>query len=454
MARPRRSFAWLGEPPESEASQVLTSHPRSTLDAGDWTTVPSFADVGSRRAATRSEGDQMRILTVADNLDAQGGLERVQLQACRELHARGHRIDLMYTQAGGLVKEWDLIVDRKVQARGYRLARERPFATGAAVLDTARTIRRLRPDMVYFHNPYHGPSIALSGRPSVCHLHLPPPTSPSKQDTLSLGRVGAFISVSGFTAEQWRTYLGRDAGNFAVVPNGVDVTQFRPSDDADRRSLRTSLGLPVDRFLVVYAGRVVPDKGVDCALDAMRLLSPEQFHLAIAGTANAASFGDSAAAADAYYNALRTQFSDVPATWLGHLEDVSRLVAAADMMVLPSRWPDPFPLIVLETLASGTPIIASALGGIVEVLSGPLAANLVPPDDPRALAERLRALQDWRNRTPELGLMGRRQIEDNYRLSQMGDRLSAAITRMVVSPAGGFSWPRVDAPQQRLGSTR
>src|SRR5881227_2686994 len=100
----------------------------------------------------------MQILTVAEDLDAQGGLERVQLQACRELRTRGYRIDLLYTQPGDLVSEWDLIADRKVRVPGYRLSRDSPFATGAAVLDAANAVRRLAPDLVYFHNPYHAPS--------------------------------------------------------------------------------------------------------------------------------------------------------------------------------------------------------------------------------------------------------------------------------------------------------
>jgi glycosyltransferase involved in cell wall biosynthesis len=372
----------------------------------------------------------MRILTVAEDLDAQGGLERAQLQACSELRARGHRIDLLYTRLGNLVTEWDLIVDRKVRVRGYRLSPDSLFATAVAVLDAANAVRRLAPDMVYLHNPYHAPSFALSGRTSVCHLHLPAPAEPSLQDRFGLRRVCAFISPSRSAAEQWRTHLGRDIDNFAIVPNAVDVDRFRPSDDSGRRLLRASMGLPVDRFLVVYAGRIVPEKGVDCALEAMRLLPPEAYHLAVAGTSNAASFGSSAVAANTYRGELRSRYSDVAASWLGHLNDVSPLVAAADALVLPSRCPETFGLIVVEALASGTPVVASAVGGMVEVLTGALAANLVPPDDPRALAERLRSLHGWRTKTPELGRLGRRHVEANYTVKQMGNRLNDTIAQV------------------------
>jgi glycosyltransferase involved in cell wall biosynthesis len=375
----------------------------------------------------------MQILTVAGDLDAQGGLERAQLQACCELRARGHGIDLLYTQPGGLLREWELIADRKVQVQGYRISRQSPFGTGAAVLEVANTVRRLRPDIVYLHDPYHAPSIALSGRPSVCHLHLPPPTELSRQDVFGLGKVHAFIAVSRFTAEQWRTHLRRAIDNFATVPNAVDVDRFRPHCDSERRSLRASLGLPVDRFLIASAGRIVPEKGVDCALEAMRLLPSDTYHLAVAGTSNPASFAGGAAAATTYASELRSQYRDVPASWLGHLSDVSPLLAAADALVLPSRWPEPFGLIVLEALASGTPVVASAVGGIVEILTGELGANLVPQDNPRALAERLRSLHGWRTRTPELGRLGRRHAEANYDLTHMGNLLNDAITQVEAS---------------------
>jgi glycosyltransferase involved in cell wall biosynthesis len=90
-------------------------------------------------------------------------------------------------------------------------------------------------------------------------------------------------------------------------------------------------------------------------------------------------------------------------------------------------------LIVLEALASGTPIVATAVGGIGEVLTGALAANLVPPDDPGAIAERVRSLHGWRTRMPELGLLGRRHVEANYTVNQMGNRLNEAIAHVEAS---------------------
>lgn len=378
----------------------------------------------------------MRILTAATHLEALGGLERAQLQACRELHARGHQIDLVYTQPGDLSTEWEEIVENCVRVRDYSLSRRHPIATGWAVCGAAAAVRRLRPDAAYFHNHRHAISMRLSGRPLVCHLHLPPPETRSRQECLGLSRVDTFVSVSRFLAQQWSEFLGRDIADFVVVPNGVDTQRFRPLDEEGRRSVRAALGLPVDRCLVVYAGRVVAEKGVDCALEAMRLLAPGEFHFAVAGGPSPDSVAAGTAPHDPYWSELRGRYRDAHVTWLGRLSDVSQLLSAADVVVLPSRWPDPLPLIVLETLASGTPIIASSVGGIGEMLTGPLCSFLVPKEDARALAERVRSLRDWRTETPSLGAIGRNHVEANFALSRMGDLLAGTLACVAGEPAG------------------
>jgi glycosyltransferase involved in cell wall biosynthesis len=369
----------------------------------------------------------MKILTVADRLDALGGLERAQLQACRELRDRGHRVDLLYTRPGELLEAWESVAARRVQVAGYSLYRRNPLQTARAVLGLIAAVRRLAPDVVYFHHHQHAFGLALTGKPLVCHLHLPPPPTRSRQDDFGLRRVERFVSVSQFTAEQWIAHLGAPRDRFTVVPNGVDATRFAPAEEVERHAVRASLGLPEDRFLVLYAARIADGKGLDCALEAMRLLPRSEYHLAIAGEPNPADFGGDALAGEAYERELRTQYADVCATWLGRIKEMPRLIASADAVVLPSRFPDPMPLLVLETLASGTPIVASEVGGIPEMLTGALSDSLVAPGDAGALAERVQSLMNWRTDRPQLGARGRTRVERDYTLVRMGDGVAAAI---------------------------
>jgi glycosyltransferase involved in cell wall biosynthesis len=373
----------------------------------------------------------VKVLTAASRLAAIGGLERAQLEACRQLYERGHRIELLYEEGGDLYPEWARIAPRAIRVDGYALRRDALLRSARAVASVAVGVRRLRPDVVYVHHQHHTPSAVLAGKPVICHLHLPPPPRRSAQEDLGLRRARRLIAVSQFTARQWGESLQLPPERFAIVHNGVDLDRFAPADESRRHAVRRALGLPIDRFLVVYAGRIDPDKGVDRALETARLLDPSDYHLAIAGEANPGSFRGDAHAAHSYADDLRVRFQDAPVTWLGRLEDVSALVASSDAAILPSRFDEPFGLVVLETLASGIPIVASAAGGIPEIMSGELAMNLVASGEPGAFAQRLRELRDWRSTDPDLGRRGREHVASNFTLRRMGDALNKTLEGVV-----------------------
>jgi glycosyltransferase involved in cell wall biosynthesis len=376
----------------------------------------------------------VKVLTAASRLAAIGGLELAQLEACRQLHKREHRIDLLYEEAGDLDAGWAQIAERAIRVDGYALQRDALLRSAKSVASVAVAVRRLGPDLVYVHHQHHTPSAVLGGKPVVCHLHLPPAPQRSAQQDLALRRARGLIAVSDFTARQWSESLRLAPERFAIVHNGVDLDRFAPADEPRRHTVRRDLGLPIDRFLVVYAGRIDPEKGVDRALETARLLDPGDYHLAVAGEPNPGSFHGDANAARSYAEDLRARFQDAPVTWLGRLEDVSALVASSDAAILPSRFDEPFGLVVLETLASGIPIVASATGGVPEIMSGELAVNLVASGEPSAFAHRLRELRDWRITDPDLGQRGREHVAGNFTLRKMGDALNETLERVVREP--------------------
>jgi glycosyltransferase involved in cell wall biosynthesis len=373
----------------------------------------------------------VRVLTAASRLAAIGGLERAQLEACRQLHERGHRIDLLYEERGDLYPEWAQIATCGIRVDGYALRRDALLRSAKSVASVAVAVRRMAPDLVYVHHQHDTPGAVVGGKPVVCHLHLPPPPQRSAQQDLGLRRAHRLIAVSQFTAWQWSEFLEIPPERFAIVHNGVDLARFAPADEPRRHVIRGALGLPIDRFLVVYAGRIDPDKGVDRALEVARLLDPSHYHLAIAGEPNSGSFRGDADAARSYADNLRVRFHDAPVTWLGRLEDVSALVASSDAATLPSRFDEPFGLAVLETLAYGIPIVASAAGGIPEIMSGELAANLVASGEPSAYAQRVRELRHWRTTDPDLGRRGREHVASSFTVSKMGDELNETLERVM-----------------------
>jgi glycosyltransferase involved in cell wall biosynthesis/peptidoglycan/xylan/chitin deacetylase (PgdA/CDA1 family) len=110
--------------------------------------------------------------------------------------------------------------------------------------------------------------------------------------------------------------------------------------------------------------------------------------------------------------------------FLGHRDDVPAVLSAADIFVLTSRS-EAFPNSVMEAMASGLPVVASAVGGILELVVDGRTGRLVPPGKPEALADALLGLLDQPERVEAFGRAGRRSIEQNYSYVRMVDQFEA-----------------------------
>jgi glycogen(starch) synthase len=169
-----------------------------------------------------------------------------------------------------------------------------------------------------------------------------------------------------------------------VVRPGVDLDRFSPGD---RHGARQQLGLPPDRPIVVTARRLVRRMGIDVLLESWaQVVSAGQGQarpvLLVVGD------GQYRSALEAQTRRLGLE-QDV--RFLGKVSDRDLLAAyrAADVAVAPSLSLEGFGLVTLEALACGTPVIGTAVGGLQEALEGLDGTMVVPPGDPRALADRL-----------------------------------------------------------------
>ncbi|MEU1289678.1 glycosyltransferase family 4 protein [Kitasatospora sp. NPDC005856] len=173
-----------------------------------------------------------------------------------------------------------------------------------------------------------------------------------------------------------------------------------PEGRLARTGARTALlGTDPDRPLVLAVGRLVPQKAFGLLLDATRELSaldPEPLVL-LAGDGPEAGVLRERAAAE-----------KLPVRLLGYRTDVPDLLAAADVVVISSRW-EARSLVVQEAMRAGVPVVATAVGGIPELVGD--AAVLVPPGDPAALGQAVRALLADPARREQLVAAGRQQAE-------------------------------------------
>jgi glycosyltransferase involved in cell wall biosynthesis len=189
------------------------------------------------------------------------------------------------------------------------------------------------------------------------------------------------------------------AHKIAVVPNGLDVDQF--SSRAARPSLRR----------VVVVANLRPEKGhdvlMDAAVEVARRFPDARFELAGGGPELAALQARAAASPVAHVF-----------TFLGHRPDVAACLHANDIFVLPSRS-EAFPNAVLEAMAAGLPIVASAVGGIPELVDDERTGLLVAPDDPHALADRICRLMTDTALAGRLGAAARADAEARYSFDRM-----------------------------------
>jgi glycosyltransferase involved in cell wall biosynthesis len=198
-----------------------------------------------------------------------------------------------------------------------------------------------------------------------------------RRATLVITLTGAFkqVLVERYGVSPWRV---------KVVAPGVDLDRFAPGD---RVLARERLALPADAFVVCCARRLVPRMGLNVLLEAWcQLLGDDArtrpLHLLIAGAGEmSAALGEQIAASSLTDSVtLLGQISD---------EDLVNLYRASDVNVVPSLSFEGYGLVVLEAAASGTPTIATRVGGLPEALAGLDAGVIVTAGDPSALALRL-----------------------------------------------------------------
>jgi glycosyltransferase involved in cell wall biosynthesis len=186
--------------------------------------------------------------------------------------------------------------------------------------------------------------------------------------------------------------------------NGVDVQRFAPGQD----EVRARLGIAADAHVVGFVGRLTRDKGVPELLDAFDRL------LESAPTARLLLVGWFDESEDALSPQQRARIANHPAiVHTGFVADAAPYYRAMDMMVLPT-WREGFPNVVLEAAATGIPVITTLTTGARDAVLPGLTGLLVPPGDPRTLAESMLRLLRHPRRRVAMGRAARRWVVQQF----------------------------------------
>lgn len=189
---------------------------------------------------------------------------------------------------------------------------------------------------------------------------------------------------------------GADAAKIDVVPCGVNLDLFAPIPQDEAKQV---LGLPPERCVILFVGRIEPLKGIDTLLRAIALLAPEmpcwrdELSVVIIGGAPGAGI-DQANAELARLERLRAELGIEDLVTFQGAQDQDTLVyyySAAEMTVMPSHY-ESFGMVALESMACGTPVVASRVGGLAFNVQDGRTGFLIPSGDAEMLASRLRLL--------------------------------------------------------------
>jgi glycosyltransferase involved in cell wall biosynthesis len=290
-----------------------------------------------------------------------GGLEMHTHMLAKALRERGHAVTLFATTRSDPDLGVEAICDEtSLLQTGIEEANDVTFFREHHAYLRLMTELRTRSFDVIHNNSLHYLPVSMAdtlAAPIVTTLHTPPFCWLESGIRLNRGRM-RYVAVSAATAAMWTHVANIDQ----VISNGINLSHFTYRDAPD------------DEPYLVWYGRIVPEKGLELAIDAARFAN---MPLRIAGPISDRSY---------YTREIAPRLGE-DVVHVGHLNhaELASLVGGARAALCTPRWEEPYGLVVAEALACGTPVAAFRRGGVSAILD-PTCGVLADADDTLALA--------------------------------------------------------------------
>ena len=260
-------------------------------------------------------------------------------------------------------------------------------------------------------------------------------TSPAERIRIELRIVDeadVLIAQCPSEKEELIDLYGADENRILIVPSAVDVGTFRP---VARRESRKILGLDQEGPMIVYVGRLLPRKGIDNIIRALALLSNGR-----SSFAKLLIVGGETSEVSPETDKEVARLTDI-ARSLGVLDRVTFVgrrsqevlkyyYSAADVCVS-TPWYEPFGLVPLESMACGTPVIASEVGGMKFTVQDNKTGFHVPPKEPEVLASRLELVLNSPGLRASLGRKARERVEKFFTWHQVARRMATVYADLL-----------------------
>ncbi len=355
----------------------------------------------------------MRIMEIVSGDWVNGAISHCALLS-RELVRRGHAVTLLCRRGAWIAKQ---LADTPVEVLFSDLRRFPP----GELRRVAGEIRHRRIEVVHTHmSRAHFFGVLLryfAGVPSVATAH-------SQRFQPHWMCNDLVIAVSEATRRYHRRYNLVPAKRIVTIHNFVPQLSTELASATSRQQVRASLGVPDDTLLLGIVGTILPGKGHVYLIRALPKIvaAAANVRLAVIGAAESAECQRS----------LEQEAAGLGVAshiaWLGHRSDVADLMPALDVCVVASLQEN-LPLVVLEAMAAGVPVVATAVGGIPECVLPGETGVLVPACDSSALAEAVIELVRNPPLRQAMGAAGRRRALAHFSADSQVPLIEAALAR-------------------------
>jgi len=341
-----------------------------------------------------------------------GGVELFGLQLIRQLQRKGFQIEV--------VCDYDHLSLPPVMLYEGIVVRRFPFRAALASKSASKIITLLRqiratftdlqPDIVHMNSLQLGAFLYLKiperrNCRMVLTLHDPPAERLNRtafQQQLA-AEAESIVAVSDAVRRSFCEYFPDQNGKLSVVWNGLE----RPSEP--------DIPLPDGPLRLFSAGRVVRDKGFDMIPDALAMMKDDSIRWTLAGDGN-----ETVAIQD---QCLRLKLSN-RVSFLGRIP-LSQVYSAIDqshLVVIPSRWEEPFGLVALQGAQRARPVLASRIGGLTEIIEDGRSGLLFEPDNISDLARLFSQCLNNRKKIKTMGLQAKDRAETIFSFETMASR--------------------------------
>lgn len=355
--------------------------------------------------------------------------------------ARG--LDDMGTQVEILTRRWSATYPRSEEIDGVTV--RRIGIPGTSIVSTTvfvlclleALIRRGRRfDVLHAHGAIKlgaltGLAAALVGRPAMAkvatagHVQSLSRSVPGRAYFRLFRSLDAAISMTPEIDDELES-IGLARRQIVRIGNGVDAARFAPASPAARTKWRRQHGLTPTAVVAVFAGRFVRRKGLDVLITAWQAIEPSEHdaHLVLIGSGE-----DQPDSVEAEIRRAVAERPVANVVFAGALPDPESYLNHADLFLFPSRR-EGYPNALLEAMSAGTAVVASRIGGCMDLVSPGKTGLLVEPDDPEALAATILRLLREPDLRARLQQAACRQVEREHTIEAVAAAYSALYERL------------------------